>query len=90
MIPTAKQFIIDSKKVRGDDAITSKDVEELLINFSKLHLKESNRIIVKNSRIILENGDKVISFGYTCCGNQKSGTIDKHSITNAYPLNKII
>ena len=92
---TAEEFLQDtviennnSFDIVSDLKITS-DVTKAMIEFAKMHVEAALQKANKNARIDV-NGNKVIASGFRDReGNQISVSIDKHSITNAYPESNI-
>jgi hypothetical protein len=92
-VSTAEQFLRFKSNISEDktsvEYLTDCEVEEIMIEFAKLHVKAALEAANKNARIDV-NGNKVIASGFRDRdGNQVSISIDKHSITNAYPESNI-
>lgn len=81
---TAKELF--DKMLEENDECTS---TEMMIEFAKLHVERALQKAYKEARIELEDGSKVFCFGYATTKEYKSGEINKHSITNSYPLENI-
>jgi hypothetical protein len=82
---TAEEFY---RQITGC-VINHGDIKTAMIEFAKLHAKAALQKANKNARIDV-NGNKVIASGFRDRdGNQVSISIDKHSITNAYPESNI-
>lgn len=82
-VPTAEEFLQDHHQISHfyDDKTNnmvcfSDDVQKAMIEFAKLHLEAQQKAILKNAKTRLVNfwGGEVI---------------DKNSILNSYPLDKI-
>ena len=65
------------------------NVEDAMIEFAKMHVERALQKAFKEARIELQDGSKVVAFGFSNGGDWKRGEIDKHSITNAYPVSNI-
>lgn len=92
-LPTAEQFLRFKSDISEDktsvEYLTDCEVEEIMIEFTKLHVQAALQKANKNARIDV-NGNKVIASGFRDReGNQISVSIDKHSITNSYPVSNI-
>jgi hypothetical protein len=82
-VPTAEDFLQDHHQISHfyDDKTNnmvcfSDDVQKAMIEFTKLHLEAQQKAILKNAKTRLVN-----FWGGT--------EIDKNSILNSYPLDKI-
>jgi uncharacterized protein YjbI with pentapeptide repeats len=82
-VPTAEDFLQDHHQISHfyDDKTNnmvcfSDDVQKAMIEFAKLHLEAQKKAILKNAKL-----KKVNFWGGT--------EIDKNSILNSYPLDKI-
>ena len=62
---------------------------EMMIEFAKMHVERALQKAYKSGRIVNQDGEKCIAYGFSNGGDWKSGEIDKHSITNAYPVSNI-
>lgn len=88
-IPTAEEFIKLSETYDKDyPTVSISDAIEKMIEFTKLHLAEQKRQILKKARIRMIDNSMVIAFGKKIDGKMYSGIIDEHSITNAYHFNE--
>ena len=65
------------------------NVEDAMIEFAKMHVERALQKAYKRGRIVNQDGEKCIAYGFSNGGGWKSGEIDKHSITNAYPVSNI-
>jgi hypothetical protein len=82
-VPTAEDFLQDHHQISHfyDDKTNnmvcfSDDVQKAMIEFAKLHLEAQKKAILKNAKL------KKVNFW----GGE---VIDKNSILNSYPLDKI-
>lgn len=86
-LPTAKVFL--QNLIEENNYDSNIDIEEALIEFAKLHVKDTLSAVIKNARLDV-NGVKCLCKGFKNFeGNWITASIDKHSISNAYPLSKI-
>ena len=83
-VPTAEEFLKDKLSEIHEEEIFEDllqkmftvDISEAMIEFAKLHLEAQKKAILKNAKL-----KKVNFWGGT--------EIDKNSIINSYPLDKI-
>jgi hypothetical protein len=96
-IPTAKE-VIRAEFVTGEfdeimhtlNTSIESDIEAAMIKFASFHVEAYRNKIHRNALIIDNKGAKALVHGLKDFdGNMRSFAIDKHSITNCYPLSNI-
>lgn len=92
-IPTAAEIL--EENLISVDKSNFKDghyfvIEQAMIEFAKLHAEAYRREVHKRVLIIDNKGAKALVHGLKDFeGNWRSFQIDKHSVTNVYPLSNI-
>lgn len=86
-IKTAEEFADDYSFMDSDSNTDYYTIKKFAKDFAAYHVEKALQEAFKNARIELGDGSKVIAFGSTI--ETKSASIDKHSITNAYPISNI-
>jgi uncharacterized protein YqgV (UPF0045/DUF77 family) len=99
-IPTIEEILAKNgfhtleilKNVQTLDGVEGNQYDRLMKSIkeiAEMHCTKQQQAINRNARIDI-NGEKSISAGFkNFSGESVTITIDKHSITNAYPLSNI-
>ena len=89
MALSAKEFVLKESDgyLAGDYTLI--ELYSMMVEFADMHVKAALQAASKSARIDV-NGEKALVYGFrNSSGVQTSITIDKHSITNAYPKSNI-